>query len=319
MFRSTSTSASIDVDARETVHATPIHRDSDRPVSLWPRQPIQTSSYFRFKYTLEPIIAALLAIPAIPVVLILICLVRVTSRGPAIYRQKRVGLNRRVFSIYKIRTMEMDAESNSGPKWSSPDDPRVTGLGRVLRSLHLDELPQLVNVIMGDMSIIGPRPERPEFVNVLIKQVDHYTDRLNVKPGITGLAQIYLPPDETTDCVRRKVCFDRAYINTASPLVDVQIWLCTIVRILGIRKGRGPRWFGLDRRFEDVIRHCGSIGSEPDRIACDLPFQKNDIAATSSGKAVCSSSNGHTRHDSAHSENGSPVRRNKPTSTVRPR
>ncbi len=216
-------------------------------------------NYFHVKYAMERLIAALLLLPAIPVIMICGSLVRLTSRGNAIYKQQRVGLNGQEFSMLKIRTMHVNAEAHSGPQWSVNADPRVTRVGRVLRYLHLDELPQLINVIKGEMTIIGPRPERPDIVNVLNDHIDNYTDRLVAKPGITGLAQIYLPPDETVDCVRKKVCFDRAYIESASPWVDVQIYFCTLVRILGVRNGRGPKWIGLDRRFSAVFHRCAEF------------------------------------------------------------
>lgn len=221
--------------------------------------PNRLRKYMFLKYAVDRIVAALLLLPATPVIFVLCCLVRATSRGSAIYRQTRVGLNGKTFSMYKIRTMFIDAESK-GPQWSVGADPRVTRIGRFLRFLHLDELPQLLNVLKGEMSIIGPRPERPEFVRILSQKVDQYDVRHTVKPGITGLAQIYLPPDETIDCVRKKVCFDLAYIQSANPIVDFQIWLCTVVRILGVRRGKGPRWFRLDSKFHDVIRQCYHIG-----------------------------------------------------------
>lgn len=293
---------SISVNTQKTVSSS---RKRRSPVNLilavnQSNELVQPSTYFGHKYAIERIIAALLLIPALPVIFILTCLVRATSRGPAIYRQKRVGLNGRVFSIFKIRTMNVDAETTSGPKWSTSNDPRVTRLGRLLRLLHLDELPQLANVVAGDMTIIGPRPERPEIVTVLLEQVDQYASRLVVKPGITGLAQIYLPPDETIDCVRKKVCVDRAYIIAASPLVDVQIWLCTIVRILGLRKGRGPRWFGLDRRFLGVVKRCSDIGSETDGLSDESLCSYRNGTANRSAEWVGTGQNGHSRHDPAH-------------------
>lgn len=221
---------------------------------------------FRFKYVAERILAALILIPALPVIGVLCCIVRISSRGPAIYKQTRVGMGGKEFAMYKIRSMVVDAEASSGPAWSTPSDPRITRVGKVLRFLHLDELPQLFNVIKGDMSVIGPRPERPGIVEYLLDHVDGYAERLRVKPGITGLAQIYLPPDETLDCVRKKICFDRAYIETATLTVDAQIWLCTLLRIVGIRKGRGPRWVGLDKKYSDVQVQCNKIMNKPSEM-----------------------------------------------------
>src|SRR5205814_291249 len=115
-------------------------------------------------------------------------LVRITSRGPAFYTQTRLGLRGRTFTIYKLRSMYEYCENHSGPLWSSKDDPRVTPLGRFIRRTHIDELPQLWNILRGDMSLIGPRPERPEFLPKLETIVPRYRERLRVRPGVTGLA-----------------------------------------------------------------------------------------------------------------------------------
>ena len=266
------------------------------PVPASPDLPV----WFGLKYKLDRVLAVLLLIPALPVMLGAGILVRITSPGPALYRQRRVGLNGRVFNMYKIRTMVVDAEAGSGPVWSTGADPRVTRVGRWLRFLHIDELPQLFNVLRGQMSLIGPRPERPDFVRVLSSEIGDYPARLMARPGITGLAQIYLPPDETLDCVRKKVCFDRAYIESASPIVDLQILLCTAIRILGVRKGRGPRLAGLDQRFAETKALCEqwsarepeTSGSSTDHRPIPGNILRED-AANSNGHH----SNGH-HHDS---------------------
>src|SRR5206468_10815773 len=139
---------------------------------------------------------------------VLMLLVRATSRGPAIFKQVRLGRGGRPYALYKIRSMAHDCERLTGPRWATAKDPRVTPLGRFLRRSHLDELPQLWNVIRGEMSLVGPRPERPEFVARLERQVPGYRERLGILPGITGLAQVQLPPDEDLDHVRRKVACD---------------------------------------------------------------------------------------------------------------
>ena len=149
-------------------------------------------------------------------------LVRLTSRGPAVYTQKRLGYNGRVFTIYKIRTMYLGSEPD-GARWSLPGDPRVTPVGRFLRWSHLDELPQLLNVLRGEMSLIGPRPERPEIVAQLEKSLPEYRLRLLVRPGVTGLAQVLQPPDTDLNSVRRKLNFDMYYISRMSPWLDVRI------------------------------------------------------------------------------------------------
>jgi lipopolysaccharide/colanic/teichoic acid biosynthesis glycosyltransferase len=125
------------------------------------RHPIKMSNYCRWKQGPDRVLAVLLLLPAMPLIALLILLVRLTSRGPGIYRQVRVGRNGKTFTMYKIRTMRHDAEARTGPTWATNNDPRLTGLGRFIRSVHLDELPQLINVLKGDMDLVGPRPERP--------------------------------------------------------------------------------------------------------------------------------------------------------------
>ncbi len=194
---------------------------------------LEPSRYFRWKGILDRVLAAALLIPGLPLIGLLVLLVRLTSRGPGLYRQVRVGQGGRTFKIYKIRTMALDAEAGTGPTWSGEDDPRITAVGRVLRKLHLDELPQLFNVLKGEMSLVGPRPERPEFVHVLAKEIPGYVNRLTVPPGVTGLAQINLPPDTDLDSVRRKLVLDLEYGKRAGVLLDTRMLLCTSMRLLG--------------------------------------------------------------------------------------
>ena len=201
-----------------------------------------------WKTLFDQALALMLLVPGLPLIAILIGLVRLTSRGPGIYRQQRVGRSGHVFTMYKLRSMRIDAEAATGPVWSQTgQDSRVTPLGVQLRRLHLDELPQLINVLRGEMSLVGPRPERPEFVAVLAKQIPGYLDRLSVLPGITGLAQVNLPPDTDLDSVRRKLVLDREYISGASLLLDLRIIACTILHVLGLRGGRSVRLLGLQR------------------------------------------------------------------------
>ncbi len=176
-------------------------------------------------------VATLILILLSPLLALLAALVRLTSRGPAIYRQQRVGRNGREFTIYKFRTMLHDCERLSGPQWSSCCDPRVTTLGRMLRGCHLDELPQLWNVIRGEMSLVGPRPERPEFVPELEQAIPSYRQRLRIRPGLTGLSQVQLPPDLTLEDVRRKVACDLCYIRQAGPWLDLLIFVGTVLKV----------------------------------------------------------------------------------------
>jgi lipopolysaccharide/colanic/teichoic acid biosynthesis glycosyltransferase len=187
--------------------------------------------YLWRKAAADRILAALLLTPCLPVILVLVMLVRLTTPGPGIYPQIRVGRKGRHFTLYKIRTMVHNAENGSGPVWTKAADPRITRLGRVLRKLHLDEFPQLFNVLKGEMSLVGPRPERPEFIHVLTRRLPDYARRLAVPPGITGLAQLNLPPDSDLDSVRRKLVLDLEYIDRASAWMDVRLALCTAARI----------------------------------------------------------------------------------------
>ncbi|MGC1273671.1 MAG: sugar transferase [Planctomycetaceae bacterium] len=152
---------------------------------------------------------------------------KLVSRGPALYWQTRLGLDGRPFQICKIRTMVHNAEARTGAIWSPMHDPRVTPLGRFLRRSHIDEFPQLFQVLAGHMSLVGPRPERPEFVQRLQWEVPGYLERLQVKPGVTGLAQLMLPPDADLDDVRRKVQCDLYYIRRYSLWLDLVIGLQT--------------------------------------------------------------------------------------------
>jgi lipopolysaccharide/colanic/teichoic acid biosynthesis glycosyltransferase len=222
--------------------ATPVHLGGARPSAL------STGNSQLWKTLLDRGLAILLLIPGLPLLGFLIGLVRLTSRGPGLYSQARVGKAGRVFTMYKLRSMRIDAEAATGPVWSSAgSDSRVTRIGYWLRRLHLDELPQLFNVLRGEMSLVGPRPERPEFVKVLAQQIPDYMDRLLVLPGVTGLAQVNLPPDTDLDSVRRKLALDREYIGDAGLLLDLGIILCTILRVIGLRGGRGVRLLGLQR------------------------------------------------------------------------
>lgn len=206
------------------------------------------SVYLRCKSLIDRAVTLVLLVPGLPLIGLLVILIRLTSRGPGIYSQVRVGQGGKEFTMYKLRSMRRDAEAKSGPVWSAPgSDSRVTRLGYWLRKLHLDELPQLFNVLRGEMSLIGPRPERPEFVKVLSESIPEYMDRLRVAPGITGLAQINLPPDTDLDSVRRKLVLDLEYIRTANLWLDSRMFLCTLLRLIGIKGNTAMRLMWLTR------------------------------------------------------------------------
>lgn len=192
---------------------------------------VEVARYLQRSSVFARLVAACALVPAAPMIGMLVVLIRLTSKGPGIFRQKRVGLNGTPYMMYKLRTMRCDAETKSGPQWSVKNDCRVTRLGRFLRSSHLDELPQLVNVLRGDMRFVGPRPERPEFVSVLEESLPGYCERLRVLPGITGLAQVNLPPDSNLDSVRDKLDLDVEYIRTANALLDMRIIVCTLLKV----------------------------------------------------------------------------------------
>jgi lipopolysaccharide/colanic/teichoic acid biosynthesis glycosyltransferase len=193
----------------------------------WPDLAPPETWYVHVKDVLDLGAALVMLVLAAPLILLLATLVKLTSPGPAFYSQIRLGKNGRRYRIYKLRTMSNGAERLSGPQWSKPGDSRVTWLGRFLRRSHLDELPQLWNVLKGDMSLVGPRPERPEFVDPLKKAVPFYVDRLLIRPGVTGLAQIQLPADTDVASVRRKVAYDLHYLQNASLWLDIRIFFLT--------------------------------------------------------------------------------------------
>jgi lipopolysaccharide/colanic/teichoic acid biosynthesis glycosyltransferase len=208
----------------------------------------------RVNRALNFLLALVALIVSLPVMLLIALLVRVTSRGPVLYTQVRVGLDRREpidasrnhrrernlggcpFTIYKFRTMSVDAEQASGAIWAQQRDPRVTAVGGLLRQYRLDELPQLFNVLKGEMNIVGPRPERPTIFAELREHIAEYPLRQRAKPGITGLAQINHHYDRSLEDVRTKVHYDLEYIRRQSVTEDLRIMLKTVPVIL-LRRG----------------------------------------------------------------------------------
>jgi lipopolysaccharide/colanic/teichoic acid biosynthesis glycosyltransferase len=203
----------------------------------------------RIRRLLNVIIAATAAIVTLPVTIVIGLLIKLTSPGPILYTQARVGVDRRgdgdgvpdgrrvvdyggrLFRIYKFRTMYV-SPGDAPQTWAKRDDPRVTPIGRFLRKYRLDELPQLYNVVRGDMNFVGPRPEQPRIFALLRDQIPNYELRQRVLPGITGLAQVRQSPDTSTDDVRRKVRYDLEYISRRSPVEDVRIMLMTLPAVL---------------------------------------------------------------------------------------
>ncbi len=253
---------------------------------------IVPSRYFRWKCTVGRGVALVLLVPGAPLMALLVLLVRLTSRGPAIFRQTRVGRDGKIFVMYKIRTMVLDAEATTGPMWSEADDPRVTRIGNIMRNLHLDELPQLCNVVKGEMTLIGPRPERPEIVDVLAREIPDYLNRLSALPGITGLAQINLPPDTDLNSVRRKLVLDLDYVRNACLTLDLRILLCTSLRMVGMPGERAMRLMRL-RRHVDLERR------PSDRLG--MPAIQEARCATS---LVVENGNGHSNGNGHNNGNG---------------
>jgi sugar transferase (PEP-CTERM system associated) len=177
----------------------------------------------------------LLALPLFPLVTLAL---KLNSPGPIFYQQKRVGLDGTVFNCFKLRTMSVDAEADTGPTWALDDDPRITRVGRFLRTVRFDEIPQLWNVLKGDMNLVGPRPERPEFVEWLNQEIPHYHLRHTIRPGITGWAQVRHEYGNSIEHSREKLRYDLFYIKNMSPGLDLLILFQTIKTIL---LGRGAK------------------------------------------------------------------------------
>jgi len=191
----------------------------------------------KIKRILDVIFSALLLTIAAPLIVITTIAIRLDSPGPVFYKQQRVGKRCRIFTVHKFRSMTYNAEE-SGAKWAKKRDPRVTRVGRLIRFCRIDEIPQIWNVFIGNMSLVGPRPERPEFVKVLDSQIPYYGIRHTVTPGITGWAQIKYPYGASIDDASRKLEYDLYYIKNMSILLDLKILLRTIGVVL---LGEGAR------------------------------------------------------------------------------
>lgn len=194
--------------------------------------------FLEFKRGFDIVMSAIGLVVVSPFIALVAAIIKIVSPGPAFFKQERVGLGGRTFNMYKLRTMNIDAEKYTGPMWAKEDDPRLIKFGKIIRRTHIDELPQLYNVLIGDMSIVGPRPERPELVEKLKEQITDYEKRLQVKPGITGLAQVWHKYDETIRDVKKKIKYDLLYIREMCLMVDLRILARTFVMVL---TGRGAR------------------------------------------------------------------------------
>ncbi len=190
------------------------------------------------KRTLDVVLAIVGSLVSLPLMGLIALAIKIESKGPVLFRQERVGEQGRIFVLNKFRSMHVGAEMGSGPVWASPGDPRVTRVGRFLRKTRLDELPQLFNVLAGEMSFIGPRPERPEFMRRLQRQIPFYLERLSVKPGITGWAQVRHQYAASVEDSSEKLQYDLYYIKNLSPFLDLLILLNTIQIVLFARGAR---------------------------------------------------------------------------------
>lgn len=187
---------------------------------------------------LSTLLALVLSIITLPLLPFIVLLIKLTSRGPVLYRQERVGLRGKNFECLKFRTMRSDAEADSGPTWASDEDPRITSVGKFLRRSRLDEIPQIWNVLRGDMAFVGPRPERPEFVSKLNQEIPYYNVRHAVRPGITGWAQINYGYGSSVEEAKEKLRFDLYYIRNISVMLDLLIVFYTLRAVI---IGRGVR------------------------------------------------------------------------------
>ena len=188
------------------------------------------------KRVIDIVVSTVGLVLSLPIALITAIAIKLDSPGPVLYSQERVGQNGTPFTLYKFRSMTVDAESITGPQWAGKDDPRVTRVGRIIRKLRIDELPQIINVLKGDMSFVGPRPERPFFVSQLKEKVPYYELRFTVKPGITGWAQISYPYGDSDEDAVEKLQYDLYYTKYMSPIFDLQI-LFETVKVVLLGKG----------------------------------------------------------------------------------
>ncbi|UOW69353.1 sugar transferase [Paraclostridium bifermentans] len=174
-------------------------------------------------------------IVGIPVIVVFAVFIKIEDKGPIFYKQERLGKNNKIFYVYKLRSMKVDAEKNGGAQWAKKNDPRITKIGTFIRKTRIDEIPQLINILKGDMSLIGPRPERPELTYQFEKEIPGFTKRLIVKPGLTGLAQVNGGYDISP---KEKLYWDIKYIQNRCILMDIKIIIKTIKVVI---TGEGAR------------------------------------------------------------------------------
>ncbi len=190
------------------------------------------------KRAFDVVCASVLLVVSLPLMLVTMLLIALESRGPIFYRQERVGLNGKTFEVIKFRSMRCDAEPDGNPQWATAADDRVTRIGRLIRHVRIDELPQLYNVLKGEMSVVGPRPERPYFVDTLTKDIPYYAIRHSVKPGVTGWAQVRYEYGATVEDAKQKLQYDLYYVKNHTLFLDILIMFETVSVVL---TGKGAR------------------------------------------------------------------------------
>jgi lipopolysaccharide/colanic/teichoic acid biosynthesis glycosyltransferase len=232
------------------------------------------SGYIYVKTVVEWMAALILLVVLFP---LLALLVKLTSEGPVFYQQSRQGRFGGPFQIHKFRTMSHRCEAATGPVWSVGDDPRVTRLGRWLRDTHLDELPQLWNVLRGNMSLIGPRPERPDIAAKIERAIPEFRERLLVRPGMTGLAQMRVPPDSDLHTVRRKLAHDRYYILHMGPGLDALIVVSTALHVTGMAATMASRRLVKSFPLPQAAK-APSEGAPPDLFVVSAQFGPHTVA-----------------------------------------
>jgi exopolysaccharide biosynthesis polyprenyl glycosylphosphotransferase len=186
----------------------------------------------KIKRIFDILVSLIILILTSPILIITAIAIKIDSKGPVFFKQERMGQNGKIFNILKFRSMINDAEKFTGPVWSQKDDPRVTKVGKIVRKIRIDEIPQMYNVLKGEMSLVGPRPERPYFVEKLSQEIPYYKRRLKVRPGITGWAQVKHKYDESIEDVKVKLRYDLFYIENMSIRMDFKIMLRTILVVL---------------------------------------------------------------------------------------
>lgn len=265
-------------------HTTP----AVRPLTARSFQIIQSPApapgfYGAAKPYLDFVAALCIGIAVLPVLALAWAAVRITSAGPGVYTQVRSGFRGRDYTIFKLRSMTHNCESQSGIRWATKRDSRVTPIGQFLRVTHLDELPQLWNVLRGEMSLVGPRPERPEVIRAkgLCDLVPGYEDRMQVRPGVTGFAQVQLPADTDIASVRAKVSYDLYYVRHQSLGFDVRILLATAFKAAGVGPVALRKLFRLPTP-EQVVAEAPAVvldGLVPVAAETAKPTRKAKLAA----------------------------------------